>query len=114
MSYEQIWQDCIAEAADECGAKLTREQIEEIASAAQGQHENWDCVCYTPSWGDRFSDMEEEWKKKYKELEKRFEEYRGDAETAVKQALRQDRDSRVFIGKHGEVTKVCGREYRIQ
>lgn len=35
------WRECIAEAAEDCGATLTDEQITSIASWVEGAHENY-------------------------------------------------------------------------
>lgn len=35
------WEECITEAADDCGAKLTKEQIDCIAGWVEGAHENY-------------------------------------------------------------------------
>lgn len=35
------WKECIAEAAEECGANLTEEQISSMAYFVEGAHENY-------------------------------------------------------------------------
>lgn len=35
------WEECISTAADECGLKLTKEQLKYLADAAEGGHENY-------------------------------------------------------------------------
>lgn len=40
MAYD-YWKECISEAAEECGAVLTDEQITCIASWAEGAHDNY-------------------------------------------------------------------------
>jgi hypothetical protein len=38
---DEYWQECISIAADECGATLTKEQIDYIAGSAQSGHEHY-------------------------------------------------------------------------
>jgi hypothetical protein len=47
-------------------------------------------------------------------LQSEYDEYRNNAETAVKRALRQHGDAHVTIGEHGEVTRHGGRMEIIQ
>lgn len=37
----EYWRECISEAAEECGAVLTHEQVIEIADIVEGAHENY-------------------------------------------------------------------------
>lgn len=111
---QNYWQECLSQAADECDLKLTHEQLSYLAEAAEGGHENYSQAFYDPGWGDRMSEIENEWKRKYKELQGEFDKYRNNAETAVKQALRQYSDSNVSIGEHGEVFRNDGRTVQIQ
>jgi len=48
MTHEEFWQECIANAGEECGATLTAEQIAYIADAAQGAHDNYGMAFYQP------------------------------------------------------------------
>lgn len=47
---DKYWIDCIAEACQDCGLVATKEQVETVASWAQGAHENYgmatggDCI----------------------------------------------------------------------
>lgn len=108
------WASCISEAALECDLVLTPEQLEVLASAAESGHDNYSMAFYEPSWSDRISDIESEWKAKYKALEKAHEAYKSNAETAVKKALRVHRDDNVSIGSYGEVYAHGGRTTQIQ
>lgn len=108
------WKECVSLAAEEVGLKLTAEQLEAIADSVQVGHENCGMAFYDPGWGERMSDIEDEWKKKYAALQAEFDAYRNDAETAVKRALRQYSDANVSIGKHGEVLRHDGRTEQIQ
>lgn len=116
MSTAQIdyWKECIAIAADECGVALTAEQLECIADSAKGGHECYGMSFYSPPDSDRLSDIEGEWKAKLAALQREFDAYRGNAETAVKQALGQYGDAQVSIGEYGEVLRHGGRTERIQ
>lgn len=109
MSKQDYWMECISQAAEECGAKLTTEQLECLAHAAEIGHEHYGMAFYSPSAGDRLDDIEREWKAKLKALQAEFDAYKGDAETAVKRALRQHSDANVGIGRNGEVFRYDGR-----
>lgn len=108
------WTECIATAADECDLKLTQEQIEYLASAAESGHEHYGMAFYSPPPSERLSEIEDAWKAKLKALQADFDRYRDNAETAVKQALRVSRDTQVTIEPYGEVLSHGGRTERIQ
>lgn len=114
MSAAEYWRECISIAADECDLTLTDEQLQCLASGAQGGHEYYGMAFYSPPDSDRLSDIENEWKAKLTALQREFDAYRGNAETAVKQALRQHSDANVSIGKYGEVFRNDGRTEQIQ
>lgn len=42
------WLECVSQAAEECDATLTQEQLECIANAVQGSHENYGMAFYQP------------------------------------------------------------------
>ena len=108
------WQECIAIAAEECDLTLTPEQLDCLAGGAEGGHEHYGMAFYSPPWGDRMGDIEREAADKLKRLQAEFDAYRNNAETAVKQALRQHDDAHVTIGERGEVLRHGGRTERIQ
>lgn len=114
MNAQEYWIECVSIAADECGASLTKEQIACIADSVQGGHENYGLAFYAPPASDRYNQIEREWKAKYDALRHEFDAYRGDAETAVKKALRQHRDTQVTISEYGEVFRHDGRTEQIQ
>jgi hypothetical protein len=111
---KDYWQECIAIGAEECDLTLTTEQLEYLAGSAESGHEHYGMAFYSPPASDRFAQIEREWEAKYKALVKEFDKYRENAETAVKVALRQHRDSHVSIGENGEVRRYDGRSDRIQ
>lgn len=111
---KNYWIECVSIAAEECGASLTQEQIAEIAASVESGHENYGMAFYSPPASDRLHQIESEWKSKYAELQREFEKYRNNAETAVKRALCQHHDANVSIGEYGEVTRHEGRSERIQ
>ena len=108
------WQECIAIAAEECDLKLTPEQLDCLAGSAEAGHEHYGMAFYSPSWSERMGDIEAEWKAKLKRLQAEFDAYRSNAETAVKQALRQYPDANVTIGESGEVFHHANSTVRIQ
>ena len=114
MDSLDYWKECISLAADECGAALTNEQISAIAESVQGGHECYGMAFYTPPVSDRYSQIEREWKAKLDAKQAELDAYRNNAETAIKQALRQHSDAQVTVGEYGEVFKHGGRTERIQ
>ena len=113
MSKLDYWKECLGIAADECGLTLSDDHLTELAEGAMGGHENYSMSFYSPPSSDRVNAVESEWKAKYAQLQKEFDVYRGNAETAVKRALRQHSDSNVSIEKHGEVFRHGGRTEQI-
>lgn len=108
------WKEGIADAAEECGAQLTEEQLTYIAQAVEGGHKNYGMAFYSPPPSERTSEIDREWRTKYEALQREFDEYRGDAETAVRRALKQFHDTQVSIEKHGDVFRHGGRSEQIQ
>jgi len=108
------WKESLAEAAEECGLKLTDEQLTCLAEAAEGSHEHYGMAFYSPPWTDRISEIEREWETKLKAKDRELERYRTNAEAAVRQALGQYSDSQISIGEHGEVFRHGGRTEQIQ
>lgn len=107
------WKECISIAAEECDLALTPEQLDCLAWAAEGGHENYGMAFYSPPPSDRLHAVEDEWKSKLISLQAEFDAYRCGAETAIKKALRVDQGSLVSIGHDGEVMRYCGRSERI-
>lgn len=114
MSAFDYWKECISLAADECGLSLTGEQLECLASSAETGHDNYGMAFYSPPASDRISEIEREWKEKVARGEANADRYRVNAETAIKQALRQRSDANVSIGEYGEVFRHGGRTDQIQ
>ena len=108
------WTECIAQAAEDCGLEMTPEQLGAIATAAEAGHECYGQAFYSPTASDRVSDIQSEYDRKLKSLRAEFDQYRSNAEAAVKKALRVHRDDRVSIGTYGEVLRHDGRTERIQ
>ena len=108
------WQECMAIAAGECDLVLTPEQLDHMASAAESGHDHYDMAFYSPPPSERLSEIEDGWKRKLAALQAEFDAYRGNAEVAVKQALRVHRDDHVSIEPHGEVLLHGGSTMRIQ
>ena len=114
MEKIEYWKECILIAAEDCGLSMTSEQLESLAESVQGGHENYAMAFYSPPDHERMDDIEKEWKAKLKAKDQELEQYRANAETAVKLALRQHSDANVSIGEYGEVTRYDGRVTRIQ
>lgn len=110
----QYWAECIGEAAEECGLKITKEQMDCLASAVEIGHECMGMAFYSPPASDRISVVEREASDKLKLLQAEFDAYQENAETAIKRALNQHDDARVGIGRNGDVLRYGGRIERIQ
>ncbi len=110
----KYWNECLSTAADECGLKLTDEQLGCLAGAAESAHENYGLAFYSPPVGDRIAEIERKWEAKVEKMQQESERYRRNAETAIKEALHQRRDESVSIGEDGEVFRHGGRTERIQ
>jgi hypothetical protein len=109
-----FWEECISIAADECELSISKEQLRCLAESVSGGHENYGMAFYSPPDSDRYAEIEREWERKYKDLEKTLSKYQRDAEVAVKQALRVHSDANISIGEYGEVLHHAGRTTRIQ
>lgn len=114
MTDLDYWEECLDSSFCEHGITVTHEQLKAIAEDVRGGHENYGMAFYSPPAGDRIAEVEREWKKKYEDLRREFDKYRGNAETAVKQALKQYSDATVSIGEYGEVFRHDGRTTQIQ
>lgn len=114
MTSLDYWEECLDCAADEIDLKLTRDQLKALAKAADRGHENYSMCFYSPPASDMVASRERDSQRQLKQLQSEFDEYRRNAETAVKQALRVHRDDPVSIGEHGEVLRFGGRTERIQ
>ncbi len=114
MTPREYWAECLAIAAGECDLKLTSEQLDYMAEAADSAHECYGMAFYSPPDSDCIGEIERQASNRLKELQAEFDRYKDNAETAVKQALRQHRDENVTIGEYGEVLRHGGRTTRIQ
>lgn len=108
------WKESLSDAAQECGLALTSHQLTCLAESVKISHENYDMAFYSPPSTDRENDIEREWQKKFEAKVNELERYRFNAETAMKQALRQRSDVKISIGEHGEVFRYDGRTDQIQ
>lgn len=113
MNSQDYWKLCLGEAADECKLSLSPEQLEYLAEAAQGGHENYGMAFYSPPASDRISVIESEWKARLNAAQKEHERYTQNAESAIKKALHIYSDSVLTIGDGGEVVLHGGRDERI-
>ena len=114
MNQIDYWEECLDASFCDNGITVTPEQLHAVAKDVQDGHENYGMAFYSPPASDRLAVIEREWKDKYEGLRRDFEKYQKNAETAVKQALKQRSDVSVSIGNYGEVTRYDGRTERIQ
>jgi len=99
MSVKDLWVDVIANAAEECGAKLTREQEEYIADAAQGMHDNYDLVEYNPGWAGRFAVLQDE-------TEEQHEREIHEMDQVIRRAYKLYDDDRYEIDYDGYIRRI--------
>lgn len=97
------WKECISQAAEECDLTLTADQLEVIADAVYGGHENYGMAFYSPPAGDRATTVEREWKAKYAALETRLRDFEERADKAVRRLGKIPSDCVVTIDQHGYV-----------
>lgn len=116
MGYDRndYYAECVSDAAEQVGLALTAEQAESIGKDIAMAVECEGMSFYTPPSSERYEQIEREWESKFKALQREFDAYRNNAETAVKVALRQHGDAHVSIGENGEVRRHDGRSDRIQ
>jgi hypothetical protein len=119
MTGEDYWQEAFEIALDEMGLfhiieSMTPEQRKEIGQALAVSHECYGMAFYSPPASDRLNEIEREHKAKFDALQREFDAYRNNAETAVKKALGQYSDAQVSIGEYGEVLRHGGRTEVIQ
>lgn len=114
MTELDYWGECVSIAANEIGLVLTAEQLTALADSVSAGHEHYGMAFYSPPASDRYNEIERKWEAKYNALKLEYEKYQGNAETAVKRALRQFSDASVSIGERGEVYRHGGRTEQIQ
>lgn len=107
------WQECVSNAAEECSAPITQEQISAIAYAVEIAHENYGMAFYTPPASDRLAVIESEAKAKLARLQDEFDAYRRGSERAIKRALNAYPDTQVTIATNGDVFRHGGRTEQI-
>jgi hypothetical protein len=78
MNAFRYWLECVAEAAEECGAVLTDDQIKCLAEAVQSGHENYGLGFYTPPADDRLAVIERDCTVKVKAAQAATEQIRND------------------------------------
>lgn len=110
---DDYWIECVAQSAKDCGAILTKEQIEAIAADVQCCHENYGMAFYSPPASERLHSIENEWKRKYQELQRELDVIKSAGERAIKYALRLHSDTSVSINDRGEVYANNGRTTRV-
>ena len=78
MDAKDYWVECIGVASDDCGAALTKNQVESIAAAAQGAHECYGMAFGSPPGTDRIAAIERECGAKVRAAQEEAERIRDD------------------------------------
>lgn len=99
------WNETVTDSLHNAGIGATDEQIKQIAEDISISHEHYGMAFYSPPVSDYFDREIDEWKQKYKTLQKEFEQYQANAEYAVKRAYKVSQDVPISIEKHGEVRR---------
>ena len=105
MNALDYWRECVSQAAGDCGLTLTTEQLESIAYAVEGAHENYGMAFYSPPATDRISAIEEEYQARIDKLSREADKFREDAHAAVKRCLRLHREDRISIQPGGYIER---------
>jgi len=100
---KDYWEECIAIAADEVALVLTDEQLKGLAEAAENGHECYGMTFYNPPARDYYSGVEDDLRKKIKDLQKELDEYREGASIAVRRAGKIGYGYGVNVHKDGSV-----------
>jgi hypothetical protein len=103
VNTSEYWKECIATAAEECGAALTQDQIAFVADAAEGGHESYGMAFYSPPPGDRIAVIEEECRAQVKAAQDEAGRIRSDFVANVCMRRRCD-PSDVILEGGGHVT----------
>ena len=103
MTDLEYWKECISESADSCGLKLTSEQLEMLANDISNAHDTYSQAFYSPGWDDRFKELESNYKKENIKLKEENNEYKRNAEIAVKRLLKLDEHDQINIDQYGGV-----------
>lgn len=101
MSDLSYWEEIICQAADDYDISLTKEQLTALADAASSGHEHYSQAFYSPSWSDRFDEIDRDWRRKYEELRAEFIQYQGYAEKAYVRGAKLPSWAKVTIDKYG-------------
>lgn len=107
------WKECIATAADECELILTPEQLDCLADAAEGGHENYGMAFYSPLSSDRMDSISREYETKLNDLRDEFERYKTTAGNALAKSLRVQSGVHVSLQEDGRVFATAGRTEQI-
>lgn len=113
MTRREYWVECLSQSADDCGAKLTQEQIEFMAEEIESAHENYDMAFYSPTPSDSIKRIESEKDMIIKKLQNQLEQYEKNAERAVKRALDMHPNENISIHEYGRVFLHGGRTSQI-
>lgn len=114
MNPHDYWKECLASSFDEHGIPATIEQIDAIAQDVEIARDQFGMTFYSPPASDRIEETRREATAKLDALQREFDAYRTNAETAVKKALNQRSDAHVAIEEHGQVFRFDGRCEQIQ
>lgn len=103
------WEECISNAAEDCGLAITPEQVTALANDVKSAHENYGMAFYSPPSTDRIQAIEREGNAKAARVQAEFDAYQRGAEKAMKRALRLFSDVNISINEKGEVHRYGGR-----
>lgn len=101
MTPEEYWQECIAQAAEECGVSLTPEQLATLAGHAQSGHEHYGQAFYLPP---SYEGTHDACKQKIRDLERDLERMRSSADRTVARAMGLQPED-VVVTDRGEVIR---------
>lgn len=107
------WVECVADAAEECGAVLTEPQLQAIAESVENGHETYGMAFYSPPASDRLSVIESEWKAKLATVEAERDRAERNAHAALKKSIGLRDDAHITVEDGGDVFQHGGRTERV-
>lgn len=99
------WRECVSTAAEDCGLTMTADQLEFIAYAVEGAHENYGMAFYSPPPSDGIAEIRREGQAALDKLQRAFDAYQRGSKIAVRRALRLYPDANISIQDDGEIVR---------
>lgn len=96
MTPADYWEECISNAAQECGVKLTREQLWTIADAAMHGHDHYGHAFPEPAPEARFIEMQQRVEKDIERHRKEIADHEAQNRSSAGERLRYHAEASAF------------------